>query len=357
MVKPALAVRGAVARAHARMAPPFAAVVERTNALIEAKALAVAVELRVPDALHAGPRTANDLARELDVDPDALDRLLGFLAACGLLGRRRDGRYENNAVSDVLRADHPESVRDWPRFMGAKWQWEIWNQLPHSVATGADGTRAAHGVPYFEYVNEANPRAGETFNRALAQLGTIMAPLIAGGYDFSSVRRVCDVGGGTGTLLAEILPRHPSMRGVLFELESLHDDARANLAARGVAGRCDVVAGDFFTSVPDGCDVYVLQAVLHDWDDERATTILTNVREAMAPGARLLVIENLLDADGREKDRLTRGFDLLMLVLTGSGRERTREQFEALFARAGLRLERDITLPSLLHVLEVAAPG
>jgi hypothetical protein len=355
LVKPAIAVRGAVARAHARMAPPFAVVVERTNAMIEAKALAVAVELRVPDRLHAGPRHATELAREVDADADALDRLLGFLVACGLLGRARDGRYENNAVSDVLRADHPDSVREWPRFMGAKWQWEIWNELPHSVVTGGDGTLAAHGVPYFEYVNEANPEAGDTFNRALAQLGTIMAPLIAGGYDFGRARRVCDVGGGTGTLLAEILRRHPSTRGVLFELESLHDAARANLAARGVADRCEVVAGDFFTAVADGCDVYVLQAVVHDWDDERAVTILTNVRKAMAPGARLLVIENLLDADGREKDRLTRGFDLLMLVLTGAGRERTREQFEALFARAGLRLERDITLPSLLHMLEVTA--
>ena len=132
---------------------------------------------------------------------------------------------------------------------------------------------------------------------------------------------------------------------------------RATLAARGVTDRCELVAGDFFASVAGGCDLYILQAVIHDWDDDRCVEILTNVRNAMslrAPGARLLVIENLLDADGREKDKLTRGFDLLMLVLTGSGRERTLAQFEALFARAGLRLDRDITLPSLLHVLEVS---
>ncbi len=353
IVRPALAVRGAMGWAHAHMAPPFAVVVERTNAMIEAKALAVLVELRIADHLHGGPRSARELAELAGADADALDRLLAYLVSCGHLGRTKDGRYENNAVSDVLRTDHPESVREWVRFIGAGWQWEIWNQLHHSVMTGESGTVAAHGKPYFEYVNHVNLEAGATFNRALAQLGSIMAPLIVDGYDFSRAGRLCDVGGGSGTLLAELLHRHPAARGVLFELDALHDVARNTLAARGVTDRCELVAGDFFESVPDGCDLYILQAVIHDWDDERSVTILSNVHRAMHPGARLLVIESVLDADGREKEKLTRGFDLLMLVLTGAGRERTLAQFETLFARAGLRLERDITLPSLLHVLDV----
>jgi hypothetical protein len=353
IVRPALAVRGAVGWAHAHMAPPFAVVVERTSAMIEGKALAVMAELQIPDHLHAGPRTSGELAGVVGADADALDRLLAFLVACGLLGRTKDGRYQNNATSDVVRADHPESVREWVRFIGAGWQWEIWNQLHHSVMTGESGTVAAHGKPYFDYVNHVNPAAGDTFNHALTQLGAIMAPLVVDGYDFSRAERVCDVGGGGGILLAEILQRHPAARGVLFELDALHDDARKTLGERGVAERCVLMAGDFFESVPEGCDLYILQAVVHDWDDESCVTILSNVRKAMPLGARLLVIESMLDADGREKDKLTRGFDLLMLVLTGSGRERTHAQFEALFARAGLRLERDITLPSLLHVLEV----
>jgi hypothetical protein len=355
VVKPALAVRSAVGRAHARMAPPFALVVERTTAMIEGKALAVLVELRIPDHLHEGPRTARELATAAGANEDALDRLLAFLVACGLLGRTRDGRYENSAASDVLRADHPESVREWVRFIGADWQWEIWNQLQHSVTTGESGTIAAHGKPYFEYVNDANPEAGSTFNRALAQLGAIMAPLVADGYDFSTATRVCDIGGGSGTLLAEVLHRHPSAQGVLFELDALHDEASKTLAARGVADRCELVTGDFFESVPGGCDVYILQAIVHDWDDSSCVSILANVRQAMPAGGRVLVIESVLDADGREKDKLTRGFDLLMLVLTGRGRERTRAELETLLARAGLRLERDITLPSLLHVLVAAA--
>ena len=357
IVKPALAVRGAVGRAHARMAPPFALVVERTNAMIEGKALAVMAELRIPDHLQAGPRSARELADVVGADADALDRLLAFLVACGLLGRTKDGRYRNNAASDVLRADHPESVRDWVRFIGAGWQWEIWNQLQHSVTTGESGTVAAHGKPYFEYVNQVNPEAGDTFNQALAQLGVIMAPLVVDGYDFGGARRICDVGGGNGILLAEVLQRHPAARGVLFELDALHAGARTALAGRGVADRCELVAGDFFESVPAGCDRYILQAIVHDWDDESCVRILTNVRKAMPDGAHVLVIESVLDADGREKDKLTRGFDLLMLVLTGAGRERTRAQLEALFTRAGLRLERDITLPSLLHILELRALG
>ena len=187
------------------------------------------------------------------------------------------------------------------------------------MVTGGSGTLAAHGKPYFEYVNHVNPDAGERFNRALAQVGTIMAPLVVDGYDFGRAERCCDVGGGSGTLLAEVLHRHPAVRGVLFELDALHEEARAALAGRGVGDRCELVAGDFFSSVPGGCDVYILQAVVHDWDDDSCVTILTNVRQAMPAGGRVLVIESLLDADGREKDKLTRGFDLLMLVLTGCG--------------------------------------
>ena len=172
--------------------------------------------------------------------------------ACGLLGRTKDGRYENNAASDVLRTDHPESVREWVRFIGAGWQWEIWNQLHHSVMTGESGTVAAHGKPYFEYVNDVNPDAGDTFNRALAQLGAIMAPLIVDGYDFSGARRVCDVGGGSGTLLAEVLQRHPTCtrRAVRARRAPRARPARRS-PARGVADRCELVAGDFFVSVPE----------------------------------------------------------------------------------------------------------
>ncbi len=173
-------------------------------------------------------------------------------------------------------------------------------------------------------------------------------------YDWPSEGRVCDIGGGTGTLLASILTEHPKLHGVLFDLPAVVDRAPPVLERAGVSDRVEVVGGSFFDGVPTGCDRYVLQAIVHDWDDESCVRFLTRCREALAPGGRVLVAEQTLpEHDG---DHFIKALDLEMLVDTGKGRERTRDQFEALFGRAGLRVERvvPIALVSVYELVPVA---
>ncbi|MDQ6885556.1 MAG: acetylserotonin O-methyltransferase [Candidatus Dormibacteraeota bacterium] len=337
------------------MAPPELMLLERSFGLVQNKALMLAAELGIADQLGHGPRTAEELARLVGADPDALNRMLAFLVSAGLLGRSNDGRYRNNAASDRLRRDHPASVRDWILFSGASWVWDAWNQLGHSVRTGGSGMARAHNMPFFDYVGHANPAAGDEFTRALAFFSRLHAPIVARTYDFSSVRRLCDVGGGSGILLAEVLKRYPDIEGVLFEVPAMLPAAREMLAAEGLADRCELVGGDFFQSVPGGCDHYMMQVVLHDWDDNACAQILGNVRKVMPPHAKVLVIEAVLEP-GSERDNWTlQATDLMMLALTGSGRERTKEQFAAVFQAAGLSLSRDLTLPSLSHLFELTA--
>jgi hypothetical protein len=335
------------------MVPPEIVPLEHSFRLILNKALMLAVELGIADELEAGPRTADQLAAAVRADPDSLDRLLAFLVSAGLMGQTRDRRYKNNAVSNTLRKSHPGSPRDWVLFAGADWLWDAWNQLGHSVRTGESGMVKAHGMSYFDYVNSSNPAAGAAFTKALAFFSRLQSPIVASKYDFSGVGRLCDVGGGSGTLLAEVLKSHPQVSGVLLELPEVLASARENLAAQGLGDRCECVAGDFLKSVPSGCDHYMMQFVLHDWNDDLCCSILTNVKTAMPKDGKILVIEAVLEDDGSDPWTL-RASDLLMLVLTGSGRERTREQFAALFQTAGLHLIRDVTLPSLLHVFELA---
>ncbi|MGH2726618.1 MAG: methyltransferase, partial [Actinomycetota bacterium] len=160
---------------------------------------------------------------------------------------------------------------------------------------------------------------------------------------------LCDVGGGTGGMLREVLSAHPAIAGVLFDLPEVV--AQAGVLPEGASA----VGGSFFDSVPEGCDVYMLQAIIHDWDDDSCVTILSNCRKAMASGGRVLVIENVLSPEPGPADQFARTFDLVMLVTSGLGRERTLAQFKELFARAGLRLRRNVTLPSMFHVLELEA--
>jgi hypothetical protein len=339
--------RDALARIHARMVPPQLLLMERMNGLVEAKILSLIADLGIADLLASGPRTASDLAGDAGADADALERALAYLVADGFFARRRDGRYANNSASDVLRSDHPQSLRQWARFFASDWHWEMWNHARRSIETGGSAAEEAFGSEFWEYLTHGNPEAGATFNRALAGTSRIAGPILAKGYDFSNVDRLCDVGGGTGGMLTEVLRAYPSIRGVLFDLPEVVAQAS------GLPDRVDVVGGSFFDAVPEGCDAYMLQAIVHDWDDESCVTILSNCRRAMAAGGRVLVIENVLGAEPSPADRFARAFDLVMLVTSGLGRERTRAQFEALFADAGLRLRRDVTLPSMFHVLEL----
>jgi C-methyltransferase len=352
VVRPLLALRNGVARVHDRMVPAQLPLFERTLGIVDTKAMAVVAELGIADRLADGPVDAATLAAETGADPDALERLLRYLVARRVFRRGRDGRYRNTRVSARLAASDPASMRAWARFFGAPWHVAIWNELGHSVRTGDAGAVVAFGRPFWTQLTEHDLEAGAVFDAAMADASRLQAGLVTGQHDFSKCRAVCDVGGGTGTLLAGVLATHPRLHGTLFDLPAVVAKADATLRDAGVADRVTVVGGDFFASVPSGCDRYLLQAVVHDWDDESCVQILSNVQKAMPPGGRALVLEQELPRhDGWH---LAKALDLEMLVDTGAGRERTRVEFETLFARAGLRITRRGALP-VLTIFELAS--
>jgi SAM-dependent methyltransferase len=186
----------------------------------------------------------------------------------------------------------------------------------------------------FPYLAE-HPQAADRFNKVMFSRTRMHLSRILEGYDWGSIRRVVDVGGGTGQFLAALLPRHPHMRGVLFDLPSGLAGAQQVLAGAGVPDRCELVSGDFLAAVPEGADAYVLVNVLHDWDDDTATRILRTCRRAMPDQAHLVVIDYLVPVD--QAPHPAKGMDMAMLMFTG-GRERTQAELEALLGRADLRL-------------------
>jgi hypothetical protein len=185
----------------------------------------------------------------------------------------------------------------------------------------------------------------------MAHLNLVTNTAVPAAYDFSACSNIVDVGGGNGSLLASILATHPFTRGILFDLPHVLDQARRQLAARGVAARCELVGGDFFAGVPTGGDIYLLRWILHDFDDEEAVRILRACRAALPSDGRLLVIEQVVAGRGEPGDWMTKFLDLQMLILVG-GQERTEAEFRDLFAAAGFRLQRVIPTASPSSVLE-----
>jgi hypothetical protein len=225
--------------------------------------------------------------------------------------------------------------------------WPVWGGLLHSVKTGRSVRGLVSRRDAFQSLGR-DSEARRCFDDAMTEISRLVADRVARAGDFSGVRRLVDVGGGRGELLATILDAHPSMRGVLFDLPEALEGVGERLAAAGVADRCEVVPGSFLDSVPSGADAYLLKSVVHDWDDERARAILTNCRQAMAGRGRLLVVERLLPErmSPSPADRFMAASDLGMMVAV-AGRERTEAEFRALFAASGFALAR--IAPAAVH--------
>jgi hypothetical protein len=310
--------------------------------------LSAAAKLGVADLLKGGPKGADELARESGVHARSLYRLLRALASVGVFSQDTGGRFRLTPLGGPLRSDDPDSLRSFMIFMGTDWHHRTWADLPYSIQTGRPAFERLYGKPYFDYLAE-HPEPAQVFHDAMTSLSASSGRAVAEAYDFSGVGRLVDVGGGHGLLLASVLAKYPEMRGVLLDAPQVIEGAKGLIEGGGLAGRVEAVAGDFFESVPAGGDAYIMKHIIHDWDDERAATILGNCREAMAEGGRLLVVEMVIpEGDAPSPGKF---LDLEMLLFMRSF-ERTEAEYRELFGSAGFELTRVVPTPSPYGVIE-----
>jgi len=297
--------------------------------------ISVVAELGIADLLAQGDKTADELAAAVSAHGPSLYRLLRALASFGVFAETEDRRFTLTPLAECLRSNVPNSVREFARFIAIPAASRSWDHLMHSVKTGETGLRKAFGVKNaFDYLR-THPEEAAIFDGAMTDNSRFSAPAVAEAYDFGKFRQLVDIAGGHGLLLATILERFPRLEGVLFDLPEVIAGAKSTLAPYGLENRCKIIGGDFFQSVPEGADAYLLKHIIHDWDDERALAILRNIRKAIQPSGRLLIVEVLI-APGNEPS-FGKLLDLEMLVIPG-GRERTSDEYRDLFAGAGFRL-------------------
>ncbi|MBO4206104.1 methyltransferase [Micromonospora echinofusca] len=302
-----------------------------------AKMIDVAARLNLADHLAHGPRTVADLAAVTGAHEQSLYRLLRGLACFGVAEQTGPDTFALGPLGQQLRSDTPDSIRSMVMLLCADETWRSWGELEYSVRSGQPAWDQVNGVSNFEFLAK-NPEKAAVFNAAMAEFTRAAAPGIVGRHDFTRYGTIVDIGGGDGSLLAEVLKAAPTTRGTLFDLPAGLAEAAGTLEAAGVADRVTVTAGDFFASVPKGADAYLLKSVLHDWDDEKAAQILRACRRAMATDGVVLAVEPVLPplVAGPAAVGVVMS-DLNMLVNTG-GRERTLAEFRALFTAAGLNL-------------------
>ena len=327
---------------------PAATLVRLTNGYQITQVIHVAAALRLADHIGHVPASAEDVAAEVEADPHSLYRLLRALATIGVFHETEDHRFLATSLSELLRSDHPQSMRGWPAFVGRGYHWASWGDLLDSVRTGDDATRRLFGTDIWEYRSD-HPAETTVFNAAMAALSRNVLPSILNAYDFGPFKIIVDLGGADGSLLTSILAATPQARGIVFDLPHVVREASAVIAARGLSDRCEVVGGSYFASVPAGADAYILKSVLMDCTDDECVEILRRVAAALAPGGAVLLLEGLIGAPNQ--GQASAFSDLNMLVATG-GRERRLAQWQDILADSGFRLVRDIATTSRFHIIE-----
>ena len=314
------------------------------------RAVYVIAKLGIPDLLKSGPKTAEELASATEMHAPSLYRILRALASVGVVTRDEGRRFAQTPVSETLVTDAPGSLRWFAVSELGQEHYPAWGNLMHSVKTGEIAFDNFFGVDIWKYFQQ-NPEDAAVFNNSMSSVTAVTNEAITSLYDFSGFKKLVDVGGGHGGLITSRLKSNPAMKGVLFDAPQVIEGARARIEAAGLAERCETVAGDFFKAVPEGGDAYIMKWIIHDWDDERAITILKNCRNQMPANGRLILVDCVVPET--DEPHFSKFIDLNMLVMTG-GKERTEKEFEELLAAAGFKLLRVIPTELPTSIVEGA---
>jgi hypothetical protein len=311
------------------------------------QAIYAAAKLGIADLVKEGPKPCEELAQTTGMSSQTLYRLLRALASVGVFREEEAGRFGLTPLAEYLQSGVPGSLRAFA-IMHSELLYRPHGEVLHSVKTGETAFNLVCGQELFPYLTQ-HPTAAAVFNEAMTNYTMQVSAAVVAAYDFSQFGTLVDVGGGNGTLLRAALQAHPTLRGVLFDLPHVAEDAKTRLAAAGLAERCASKGGDFFAAVPAGGDAYLFKWILHDWEDERAIILLKNCHRAMAAHGKLVVVEAVLPPGNTPF--FHKWMDLNMLVVTG-GRERTAAEYRALFEAAGFKLTQIIPTASEMSVIE-----
>jgi hypothetical protein len=313
------------------------------------QAIYVAAKLGIADLLKDGPQSCVALATATGADAPSLFRLMRALSGVGVFSQLGRDRFALSRLAESLQAEVHGSLRAMVITLG-EIHYQACGNLLHSVQTGSPAFNHVFGASLFDYLRQ-NVDAADTFNQGMAHVSSMLAYAVLMAYDFAGISSIVDIGGGHGKLLEKILQFNPDIRGTVFDTASTIERAKKQLRNNAWGRRCSNVTGDFFTSVPQGADAYLLCGVIHDWDDSRAVTVLRNCRRAMTKNSRVLLVDIIVpDTASASFSKL---LDLNMLVMNG-GRERTKAEFCALLNAADYKLTRIIPTMAPQSVIEAA---
>jgi hypothetical protein len=328
--------------------PPQLAVLQMASGYWVSRSIYVAAKLGIADLLKDSPKSCDELATATGTHARSLYRVLRALASLGVFAETQPNHFTLTPLAACLQSDVPNSFRAFVIMLGEE-QYRAWGEFMHSVQTGDSSFEHIYGMNIYEYLAQ-NPEPAKIFDESLTNFSVLESATIAASYDFSSIQTLVDVAGGQGLLIASILKSNPTLKGVLFDQPHVIERAKRFLEAEGVLERCQLAAGSFFESVPEGGDAYILKHIILDWDDERAIGILKRCHKVMPDNGKVLVAEQVIPPGNQPF--MGKFLDLHMLAVTSGGRERTEAEYRALFEKAGFKLTRIVPTQREVSIIE-----
>jgi hypothetical protein len=331
----------------ADMLPPHAQLIQMATAHWVSHMVRVAADLGLADLLANGAKTAEDLAGPTKTHAPSLYRLMRTLGMLGIFvenGRK----FSLTPLGEAMKTGAPGAARSTILTLASDWCILGFSELRHSIETGKPGFDKTMGMNIFEWLGQ-HPKEASLFSETMVGFHGEEPAAVAAAYDFSGLKTIVDVGGATGNLLTAVLGKASSAKGVLYDLPHVVKDAPALIQSRGLTDRVKIESGSFFDQVPGGGDAYLLSHIIHDWSESQCLTILGNVRKAMNPGGKVLLVEMVLPPGNDPHPG--KMLDIMMLVGPG-GQERTEVEYRALLEKAKLRMTRVVPTASPVSVVE-----
>lgn len=308
----------------------------------------IVAKLKIADLLKDGEQHSDTLAIATNTNKDAIYRLLRTLASFGIFAETQAHYFCLTPLATYLQSNVPNSLNAYAIMSGEE-HYQTWGNLMFSIQTGENAFENLYDMNIYEFLQQ-NPVPAKTFDQAMTEFSGIVNPSILSSYNFSSIGKLVDVGGGNGRLLSSILQAYPDMTGVLFDRPNVIDRASDFLASMGVNNRLQLAKGDFFKAIPTGGDAYMMKHIIHNWGDEEAIAILQNCYQTMGEQAILLIIEIVMPPGN--DPFMGKFIDMNMLIMTPGGRVRSETEYRKLLKTTGFKLTKIVPTESELSIIE-----
>ena len=305
----------------------------------------VVTKLEIPRILSQGPKSIDEISRICKAHGPFLYRVMKALTAAGIFHELENKTFTTTPMADLLEHD---KMGPMVLMFLSEWHNRAWEKLYHGVKTGEVPFESAYGEPAFQWFKNQK-EASRIFSQANGAKAVSLNKAILSAYDFSPYNSVMDIGGGYGGLLFKILDAHKHLHGTLGDLSYIIKDLQGKISQSKLNSRCEAVSCDFFSSIPEGKDIYILMNILHDWDDEKSSTILQNCRNSMTDESLLLIIESIVP-EGNEFS-VAKLLDIEVMVM-GGGKERTELEYRKLIRESGLVLKNILETDESVSILE-----